>query len=57
MNTSIHFSRPTIKSLTQRLEQAYGAGDLRLVRRISALLGLAKGEPATEVAETLSVSR
>ena len=57
MNISIRFSRPTIKSLTQRLEQAYAAGDLRLVRRISALLGLAKGESVTEVAEMLSVSR
>jgi transposase len=57
MNISIRFSRPTIKSLIQRLEQAYAAGDLRLVRRISALLGLAKGETVTEVAETSSVTR
>ncbi|MDY6876186.1 MAG: IS630 family transposase [Chloroflexota bacterium] len=57
MNISIHFTRPTIKSLTRRLEQAYAAGDLRSVRRISALLGLAKGETVTEVAETISMSR
>jgi transposase len=57
MNISIRFTRPTIKSLIQGLEQAYAAGDLRLVRRISALLGLAKSETVTEVAETVSVSR
>jgi len=57
MNISIRFTRPTIKSLIERLGQAYAAGDLRLVRRISALLGLAKGETVTEVAETVSVSR
>jgi transposase len=57
MNISIRFTRPTIKSLIQRLAQAYAAGDLRLVRRISALLGLAKGETVPGVAETVSVSR
>jgi transposase len=57
MNISIRFTRLTIKSLIQRLAQAYAAGDLRLVRRISALLGLAKGEPVPEVAETVSVTR
>jgi transposase len=49
---------PTIDlPLIQRLAQAYAAGDLRLVRRISALLGLAKGETVPGVAETVSVSR
>ena len=57
MNISIHFTRPTTKLLTQRLGQAYTAGDLRLVRRVSALLGLANGETVAQVAETLSVSR
>ncbi len=57
MNMSIHSSRPTTKLLIQRLKQAYAAGDLRLVRRISALLGLAKGEVVAQVAQTLSVSR
>jgi transposase len=57
MNISIRFTQRTIKLLTERLGQAYAAGDLRVVRRISALLGLAKGESVAEVAETLSVSR
>jgi hypothetical protein len=56
MNISIRFTRLTIKSLIQRLAQAYAAGDLRLVRRISALLGLATGETVPGVAETVSVS-
>lgn len=57
MNISIHFSRPTTKLLVQRLGQAYATGDLRLVRRISALLGLAKGEVVAQVGQMLSVSR
>jgi transposase len=57
MNISIRFSRPTIKLLTQCLEQAYVAGDLRVVRRTTALLLFADGKSKTEVAETLSVSR
>ena len=32
MNISIRFSRPTIKLMTQRLQQAYAAGGLRVVR-------------------------
>jgi len=57
MNISIRFTRPTVKLLVQRLKQAYDRGDLRLVRRVSALLGLAKGETVIQVAETLSTSR
>lgn len=57
MNVSIRFTRPTVKLLIQRLKRAYDLGDLRLVRRISALLGLAKDESVSQVAETLSVSR
>jgi transposase len=57
MNISIRFTRPTVKLLIQRLKQAYDAGDARLVRRISALLGLARSETVDQVAETLSVAR
>lgn len=57
MNISIHFSRPTIKLLSRRLSKAYAAGDARLVRRISALLGLAKGETVAQVAEMHGVAR
>jgi len=57
MNISIRFTRPTIKLLVQRLGQGYAAGDLRVVRRITALLLCADGKSMTEVAETLSVTR
>jgi transposase len=57
MQLSIRFTRPTVKLLVQHLKGAYDAGALRSVRRISALLGLAKGESVKQVAETISVSR
>jgi len=57
MQLSIRFTRPTVKLLIQTLEDAYDAGAVRSVRRISALLGLARGESVMQVAETLSVSR
>jgi hypothetical protein len=57
MQPSIRFTRPTVKLLVQHLKGAYDAGALRSVRRISALLGLAKGESVKQVAETISLSR
>ena len=57
MSVSICFTRPTVKLLIQLLKKAYDAGALRLVRRISVLLSLAKQEPVAQVAETFSVSR
>jgi transposase len=44
------------KQLAATLRQAYRAGDLRLVRRVSALLALGQGETVPSVAETLGVS-
>ena len=38
MNIRITLSRPTVKAMHARLQQAYARGDVRLVRRISALL-------------------
>ncbi len=38
MNIRIQLTRQTVKALQQRLHQAYDRADLRLVRRISALL-------------------
>ncbi len=38
MNIRIQLSRQTVKAMQQRLHQAYDRADLRLVRRISALL-------------------
>jgi transposase len=57
VSISIRFTRATGKLLVERLGQAYAAGNLRQVRRVSVLLGLAKGETVSEAAETFSVSR
>ncbi|MGB8647577.1 MAG: IS630 family transposase [Anaerolineae bacterium] len=38
MNPRIQLTRPTVKALQQRLQQAYAQADVRLVRRTSALL-------------------
>jgi len=57
MNLSIRFTRPTVKLLIRHLKQAYDLGDLRRVRRISALLALAQGDSVAQVAQTLSISR
>jgi len=43
--------------LTERLQQAYAKTDLHLVRRISALLDVAKEEQITRIADKYAVSR
>jgi transposase len=48
---TLHLSPFTRKQLYRRLQQAYSNGDLRLVRRIHALLALADGMSVQEVAE------
>ncbi len=57
MNISIRFAPQTVKMLIQRMQFAYRVGDLRLVRRTSALLHLAKQPMIAQVAETYSVAR
>ena len=57
MNISIRFTPPTVKMLIARLQHAYRVGDLRLVRRVSVLLDLARKATISQVAETYSVSR
>ncbi|MEJ2210529.1 MAG: IS630 family transposase [Anaerolineae bacterium] len=57
MNISIRFTTQTVKMLIGRLQHAYRVGDLRLVRRVSALLDLSRGTTAAQVAEIYSVSR
>ena len=57
MNISIRFAPQTVKMLIQRMQFAYRVGDLRLVRRTSALLHLAKQPTIAQVAETYSVAR
>jgi len=46
-----------VKMLIRRWRQAYATGNLRLVRRLSALLDLARGESVAQVAEMHSVAR
>jgi transposase len=51
VNLRIQFSRQTVNAMQERLQAAYRRGDVRLVRRISALLGhIVNGESI----ETLS---
>jgi transposase len=57
MNASIHFTRPTVKMLIRHLKQAYDAGNLRLVRHISALFDLARSASIAQAAETHSIMR
>ncbi len=52
----IRISTAVSKQLTVTLRQAYQAGDLRLVRRVSALLAVGRGEAVPTVAATLGVS-
>ena len=55
MRIRIQFTPATTKMLTEALWKAYSSGDLRLVRRISALLAYGKGEAVNKVANTLGV--
>jgi len=57
MRISIHFTRPSVKNLMRHLQRAYATGNIRLVRRISALLDLGRGDGVAQVAERHSVSR
>jgi transposase len=58
MYASIRFTPETVKMLMGRLQHAYRVGDLRLVRRVSALLDVArKTATVADVAELYSVSK
>lgn len=57
MYVSIHFTQPTVKMLIEQLQQAFARADLHLVRRISALLDVGKGERVTQVADRYAVTR
>ena len=52
---TLHLSSFTRKQLYRRLEQAYGQGNLRVVRRIQALLALADSQSVQEVATMLNL--
>lgn len=55
MSFKIRLSPSLRKSLAERLQQAYASGQLRLVKRIHALLQLAAGQSVKEVAALLGL--
>src|SRR4030095_7496604 len=54
---TLHLSSFIRKQLYRRLQQAYGSGNLRVVRRIQALLALADNQSVQEVAEMLNLGQ
>jgi transposase len=54
---TLHLSSFTRKQLYRRLQQAYSRGDLRVVRRIQALLALADNQSVQEVAAMLNLGQ
>ncbi len=54
---SIRISSATRKQLETTLRHAFQAGDLSLVKRVTALVGIGRGEPVAEVADSLGISR
>lgn len=53
---SIRITTATRKQLEATLRHAFQAGDLPLVKRVTALLGIARGEPVEQVATGVGVS-
>jgi transposase len=53
---TIVFNRLTVKELTHRLHLAWRSGAIWLIKRISALVLLADGRPAPQIASHLGVS-
>jgi transposase len=56
LNARILISKETVNELVQALQRAYKAGDAKLVRRITALLNLSKGEKVNDIAAMLGVA-
>lgn len=57
MNITIQFSNATVKALNHQLHLAFRDGDLRRIKRISALLLLADHQPVSRIALRLGLSR
>src|SRR6266487_2297258 len=53
---SIRLTTETRKQLEATLRRAFQVGDLPLVKRVTALLGIARGEPVEQVAAGVGVS-
>ncbi|MHB8753143.1 MAG: IS630 family transposase [Aggregatilineales bacterium] len=56
LNIRIGISTETVKALPVKLQQAYRAGDVGLVKRVTALLQLSRHEPAAVIAAELGCS-
>ena len=58
MHIRIRLSQPIVKQMEARLRQAYQMGDIRLVRRISVLLGyLEYGIPLAQLIQAWGISQ
>ncbi len=55
MDIRIHLGTPVRKVLVEQLRQAYRSAQIRVIRRIHALLYLADGYPVNQVAEVLDL--
>ncbi len=51
----IHISRETVNELVKALQKSYKSGDVTMVKRLSALLGVGRGETVEAVPETLGI--
>jgi transposase len=56
LNVRIGIDRETVKALQAKLRQAYRAGDIGLVKRVTALLRLRQGECAEVISQELDCS-
>ncbi len=54
---SIRITSATRQQLQATLKRAFQGGDLPMVKRVTALLSIGRGEPVTEVAASLGLSR
>jgi hypothetical protein len=57
LGVGIRITTDTRKELETTLRRAFKAGDLGMVKRATALLGIARGEPVTLIATGVGVSR
>lgn len=56
MRIRLSLGKDMLNTLLGRLHRAYAIGQLRLIKRIHALLYVIEGKPVAEVAEILDLS-
>jgi len=56
LNLSIGISEETVKALRETMQQGYRSGDIGLVKRVSALLGISRQETAQAIAQEVGCS-